>query len=195
MKKKLFSLAVVVICLAILASGTIAYFSAEDTAHNVITSGSGVNIEIIEKMLTEDGSLVDFPEEGITGMMPGESASKQVSVYNPGNSAWIRVRIGERIVSRDCTELPLTTIRGVKILNYEIDPALWQYQDGWYYYLRPVATGETTELLFDEVRFSEALTNEYAVATAHVTIDAQAVQTANNGDHVMEAQGWPEVTD
>ena len=34
--------------------------------------------------------------------------------------------------------------------------------------------------------------NEYQNATATVDVLAQAVQTANNGESVMEAQGWPE---
>lgn len=40
MKRKIFLLSVVAICIAIAAVGTLAYFNAEDTAHNVITSGS-----------------------------------------------------------------------------------------------------------------------------------------------------------
>ena len=39
MKKKLFVCAFIVICLSIVAYGTAAYFSYEDTATNVITAG------------------------------------------------------------------------------------------------------------------------------------------------------------
>ncbi len=196
MKKKIISIAVVVICLGVLASGTIAFFTAEDTAHNVITSASGITIEIIEKTMTDYGTLVDFPKDGITGLMPGENVSKIVSVCNTGeNEAWVRVKIAEQILSSTGEELPLTTRTGAPIITYEIDPASWQYDNGWYYYLKPVSGGEATELLFEEVLFSVGMTNEYVTATAHVVIDAQAVQTANNGEHVMEAKGWPEVTD
>ena len=45
MKRKLLILSVLAICVAIVAAGTLAYFTAEDTAHNVITSG-GVDIEL-----------------------------------------------------------------------------------------------------------------------------------------------------
>ena len=61
MKKKILLLASAVICLAILATGTLAYFTSSKTAHNVITSG-GITIEIEEK--TTGG--VDFPKEGIS---------------------------------------------------------------------------------------------------------------------------------
>ena len=47
MKRKLLILSVLAICVAIVAAGTLAYFTAEDTAHNVITTG-GVDIELKE---------------------------------------------------------------------------------------------------------------------------------------------------
>ena len=46
MKKKLLLLAAVIACIAIAVTGTLAYFSADDTAHNVITTG-GVNIKVV----------------------------------------------------------------------------------------------------------------------------------------------------
>lgn len=51
MKKKILLVAALTICLAIAVSGTLAYFTAEDTVHNVITSG-GVNIKVVEKCRT-----------------------------------------------------------------------------------------------------------------------------------------------
>ena len=49
MKKwKIIALSTVLACLAIVASGTLAYFTAQETAHNVITSG-GVAIQLIEQ--------------------------------------------------------------------------------------------------------------------------------------------------
>ena len=47
MKRKLLILSVLVICIATLAAGTLAYFTSEGTAHNVITTG-GVEIAVQE---------------------------------------------------------------------------------------------------------------------------------------------------
>ena len=33
--------------------------------------------------------------------------------------------------------------------------------------------------------------NEYQNATAHVNVSAYAVQSANNGDDPLNAEGWP----
>ena len=63
-KKRLFSLAVIVICLSIAGAGTLAYFSDRTVAHNVITSGN-IKIDLLETKA--DGSTF----ENVIGVMPG----------------------------------------------------------------------------------------------------------------------------
>lgn len=186
MKKKILLVTAVVICLAIASAGTMAYFTSEDAAHNVITSG-GVNIELVEKTEGEDGTLVDFPEGGIKGVMPGSDVSKIVSVKNTGESeVWIRVRVEAGIQAADGGELP------ADVMSFEVGSGWHMDFDGYIYYAEPVAPGESTELLFDVVHFSPEMGNAYQNCTANIVISAQAVQTANNGSTVTEAAGWPE---
>lgn len=185
MKKKILLAAALAICFAVAASGTLAYFTSEDTAHNIITSG-GVNIEVVEKTKGEDGVLVDFPKEGVKGVMPGTDVSKIVSVENTGESeAWIRVKVEAKITSADDKELP------VDVMDYEVSENWHMDFDGYIYYAKPVAPGESTEILFDTVHFAPEMGNEYQNCTANILISAQAVQTAHNGETVLEAQGWP----
>lgn len=192
MKNKILLAAAAIICITTAATGTLAYFTSEDTAHNVITSG-GVNIEVVEKTRDGDGVLVDFPEEGITGVMPGTDVSKLVSVGNTGASeAWIRVRVEAAIKGADGADLPLTIDGDVPVMTYEVGRNWSLSEDGYYYYALPVTPGESTELLFDTVSFTSKMGNEYQDCTANIEISAQAVQTANNGQTVLEAQGWPE---
>ena len=78
MKKKLLSITVIAICLAVLGYSTLAFFTDESpVVHNVITS-DGIDVEIVEKQA--DGS--PFPEEGVNGVMPGGEVSKIVTVAN-----------------------------------------------------------------------------------------------------------------
>ena len=185
MKKKILLAAALAICLAVAASGTLAYFTSGDAAHNVITTG-GVKIAVVEKMQSEDGVLVDFPKEGMRGVMPGSDISKIVRVENTGESeAWIRVKVEAKITSADNEELP------VDVMHYEIGENWHMDFDGFLYYAKPVAPGESTEMLFDTVRFAPEMGNAYQNCTANIWISAQAVQTANNGETVLEAQGWP----
>lgn len=200
MKKKILFLTSVVICAAILASGTLAFFTAEDTAHNVITSG-GIDIAVMEKMKGDNGTELDFPKDGISGVMPGEKVSKIVSVANIGEqSVWIRVRVAFSVISADNTTLPASlNIRGtaVPVMSFSVGNGWIDGGDGYYYYEKSVPAGEKTAVFFDEVSFSADMSNEYQNCTANIIVSAQAVQTANNpipvGGAVVDITGWPAV--
>lgn len=193
MKRKLLILSVLVICVATLAAGTLAYFNAEDTAHNVITSG-GVGIQLIEKTKSGD-TLVDFPEDGLSGILPGTTASKIVSVENTGSAdAWIRVKVEMTITGSDGKALPLE-IGGadsvIPVITFTPGESWTLGEDGYYYYNAAVASGKSTETLFEEVYFAAQMGNEYQNCTANLVVTAQAVQTANNGNSALTAAGWP----
>ena len=40
--------------------------------------------------------------------------------------------------------------------------------------------------------FAADMGNEYMECTAKINVTAQTVQSRNNGDTVLDAQGWPE---
>ena len=89
MKRKLLLLSVLAICVATLAAGTLAYFSANGTTRNVITTG---NVSIaVEEWADADKTQ---PFEDLTGIMPGTPVTKIAEVRNTGEAdAWIRVRL------------------------------------------------------------------------------------------------------
>lgn len=200
-KKKAIAAAAIACCLALGGGATWAYFADDATAHNVVTSG-GIGIQIIEKQATDGGALVDFPKEGVSGVIPGASVSKIVSVRNTDSGeAWVRVSIGQAIAGEGGEALPtaiggeLTGDGAVKggtpVLSFDLGEG-WQLgDDGWYYYAKPVAGGGVTDTLFSQVRFSELMGNEYQGCTANIIVEAQAVQAANNGKSALEAKGWP----
>ncbi len=187
-KRKILLISIFTIILAIAAMGSSAFFNAEDTAHNVITSGS-VNIAVVETML--DGTeLKAFPEEGITGVMPGSTVSKIVSIRNTGRSdAWIRVRVS--IEMKDGEGQPLDT----GVVGFTVEGPWFDGGDGYYYYGEAVPAEKETQVLFREVRFDPDMGNEYQNCTAYIKIEAEAVQTANNpipdGGTVRDVAGWP----
>lgn len=191
MKKKLLVISAVAVCLAIAAAGTAAYFTAEEKAHNVITTG-GVAIEVAEWTMQEGELRVPFPEEGIGGVMPGTSVSKIVTVENTGESeAWVRVKVEIAIVDAEGGALPSafggssTPVVAFTVLTG------WQEHEGYYYYDTPVVAGGFTSALFEEVTFDGLIGNEYQSCTATITVTAQAVQSRNNGATVLAAAGWP----
>ena len=81
-KWKTLVLSLLICCLAVAASGTLAYYTATEQAHNVITSG-GIDIALQEYADAGD-ALVPF--EDVDGVMPGMEVSKIVCVENTGAS-------------------------------------------------------------------------------------------------------------
>lgn len=68
MKRKIWIIVLALISIASMASSTMAYFTGEDRAHNVITTG-GVHVALVEQQRTGD-TYTPFPKEGVTGVLP-----------------------------------------------------------------------------------------------------------------------------
>lgn len=201
--RRLLAALAVTACMVLAVGGTtLAYFTDSETAHNVVTSG-GVDIEIVEKTRVGD-DLFDFPENGVSGVMPGASVSKIVTVENTGSApAWVRVRAERSVLGKGGAELPLEaevkvrdadggerTVK-VEVVSFEVRDGWVDGGDGWWYWTSPVAPGGSTGVLFDAVSFAALTPNGYQSCTANVDVSAQAVQSDHNGDAVLEAAGWP----
>jgi len=182
MKRKLLILSVLAICIATLAAGTLAYFTSEGKAHNVITTG-GVEITVQEWADVEKTK----PFEDLTGIMPGMTVTKIAEIKNTGASdAWVRVKV-EKNIKLQGEGTPDTSL-----VELNLNLTDWTLgEDGYLYYNKALKPGEVTEPIFTAVTFNVTMGNEYQNATATVDVAAQAVQTANNGDTVMDAKGWP----
>ena len=181
MKKKLLILSLAALCLAITAIGTLAYFTSEGTAHNVITTG-GVEIAV-QEWADEDKQT---PFEDLEGIMPGMTVTKIAEIKNTGASdAWVRVKVEKNI------QLQGEGKPDTGLVELTLNTADWTEKDGYYYYTKVLKPGEVTAPIFTAVTFKPDMGNEYQNATATVDVVAQAVQTANNGETVTDAKGWP----
>ena len=190
MRKKILYIAAMVICLAIITSGTLAYFTAEDTARNVITSG-GVEVSVVEQQLV-DGALMPYPDRPVP-VMPGETVSKIVSVQSAQQPAWVRMAYTVVFYDAEGKEMAVSAEELSKVIAIEPDTTAWTQAGGWWYCHAAVGAGETTAPLFETVSFSgPEMGNKYQNCTVEVLVVAQAVQQANNGDSAAEAVGWPE---
>ena len=187
MKCKLFLGAITAICLSLFAFGTIAYFTAEDVAHNVITSGE-IDIEILE--WANNDKNISFPNDGVIGVMPGTKVTKIVEIENTGaNAAYIRIKVEKEIILSDGIE----DEPNLGLMTLDFDEINWEYgKDGFYYYKKPLNAGEVTPSLFTTVSFDTNMDNRYQNSTAKVVVKAYATQVANNGDSAMSASGWPQ---
>ena len=159
MKRKLLLLSVLAICVATLAAGTLAYFSANGTARNVITTG---NVSIaVEEWADADKTQ---PFEDLTGIMPGTTVTKIAEVRNTGEAdAWIRVRLtGDIRLTGDGTPDP-------SLIKPDLNTTDWTLAaDGYLYCNKAIRPGETTAPLFTCVTFDAGMGNEYQDAEAYI---------------------------
>lgn len=190
MKKKTFALALMAIYVAVLVGGSLAYFTAEDRAVNVITIGK-VDIEIVEYH-RENGELKEIhydeskPNKGMpdsfNNIEPGQRIVKKVDIENRGlNTAWIRAKIIDGITAAD-------NLGGGKlsaeVVKYNVNdlqatqqmPGTWTQEGEYWYYSEPVKAGEKITL-FDVVTFDgPSMGNAYQGCITNIQIQADAVQ-------------------
>lgn len=188
MKKKIFAVAMIVCCLAILTSTTLAYFTTSDTARNVITTG-GIQVAIVEQQKVGE-DLLPYPDAPIQ-VMPCETVSKIVTVKGLENSAWVRMRYDVTIFDAEDKAMNLTAEEVAQLVLINPDGSNWTYSNGWWYCNEVLNRGASTAPLFETVSFAANMGNEYQNGTVTVDVTVEAVQAANNGETVLEA-GWPE---
>lgn len=188
MRRKIFTLAIITICLSFLVYGTLAYFTAEDTAHNVITSGE-IKIELLE--WADDEKTTPFPLDGVGGVLAGSEITKIVEVKNTAsNAAYIRIKVEKLVALNPATE----SDPNPDMLSLDLNLDDWTKEaDGFYYYNHALQAGETTKALFTKVSFNTEMNNDYQNAEFSVNLLAQAVQVANQDViNPWDAKGWPE---
>lgn len=186
MKKRMIVIAILAICLAVAAYGTVAYFTHEETVTNVIVAGN-IKVALHQWQLTDEGEREVF--EGPLNVLPGTAVSKIVEVENTGNNpAWIRISVEKAIELAEGMSGAVDT----SLISFAVDTEHWTERDGFYYYNLPLQAGETTAPLFTQVVFDGNMDNRYQNSTAVLTILVQATQVAHNGETVWDAAGWPE---
>lgn len=186
MRKKLATLSLVLILIALIAGGTWAYFTDIDEAVNVVTLGK-IDITLHETGL-RDGK--ERPYEDVVNVVPGQTVSKIVRIQNTGSSAaYIRVSVDKEIkLAEGVSGTP-----DVRLIKIDFNRDKWILADGYYYYKSPLEPGDSTEALFEELRFDARMNDMYQNSTAVVAVKAYATQVKNNDSGgALGARGWPE---
>jgi len=181
-KQKIAALALAAVCMSFGVAGTVAYFTGSSDSHNVIETAPGVSLSVVE---TIDANV-----------LPGSIVNNKVAVKAGDTSAtaWVRVKVNKSIELADgVTGTADPDLVTVNFADGDAN-AKWHEEGGWWYYEDQLSAGDTTEILIDSVDFADSafdLDNTYKNAQVIVSIKAQGVQVKNNGDTVLDAQGWP----
>lgn len=82
MKKKILSIALVVAMVAVIAAGSLAYFTDKDSATNTFTSGN-VNIDLIEQERGANGTLQNFTQNQVLMPIVGSAQGEKDELGQP----------------------------------------------------------------------------------------------------------------
>lgn len=180
--------------LALLSTGTFAYFTTQAETENRLTTGA-VSLQVRQR--GADGGEISA---GGTEIMPGDTVVYSASVENTGaEPVWLRVKLTEDVRGAGVSESG--TLNAEECLEIVVNEADWTWREeasgeGYYYYKEELPGGMETAPLFTEVRFrGAAIDNDYLGKSFAVHVAAYGVQSANNGGSAQEAFGWPEAAD
>lgn len=176
MKKKWLLFMSMLVAAAITISGTLAYFTAEDEADGVITSG---NIKI--RFVQQESAFREAKP-----VMPGSVTPYLVQLENTGDHpAWVRISL--RVLAQDGQG----DAGPADWVSVRPDTRKWAERDGYYYYTEPVESGEATLPLLEEINFSKTADNRFQNTGVLIHAYAEAVQSENNSGDVWAVKGWP----
>lgn len=170
---------------AVWSLGTVAYFTTDSTAVNVITAGN-IGLELLESSQM-GGESEKAPPESELSAVPDTTVSKIVTVKNTGESPeYVRISVKKELILSDGTR----TEDGSSLIGLDFNTGYWHERDGFWYYHKALEGGRETEPLFTSVSFSKEMTNSYQDSTALLDIRAFGVQSEHNGGSPAEAAGW-----
>lgn len=170
MKKKILTIALVAVLAVTAAAGvSLAYFTDTEAAENVITVGN-VDILLSEPNWEETG------KEEAEDVYPGEALAKDPTVENVGkNPCFVRISVSNLDQFGDFGDITYRTdyVEGALGENWVYNEA-----DGYFYYSKVLASGETTDALFDQIVIPTALENNAETAPIYVVAEAVQAQGA-----------------
>lgn len=175
MKKRYLIPAAALALILVLAGGTIAFLTRTGDARSEV-SASNVKVSLVMLERDDEGNTKEVPDS--VTVSPGEEVRRVASIKNTGDqTAWVRL------------STPVD-MEGIEIGPDEFDD--WEYQEGFWYYKNALEPGESTSGVAIFVYIDSGLGNEDSGSTVELDVRAEGTQKKNNGEQVLEAQGWPE---
>ena len=212
-KKKLFSLALAVIMIAILSFGTLAWFSDDDSVTNnfyIASSDDTDPDDIFSVDVYENDGTYDY-DKGIsyTEILPGDELVKKAYVKNTGHyDQYVRViitisdkNVWQKIVEDNNMDFATYDIRhhfdGFDSTKWDLEKSTMEYttknEIQYVLYYNDILPADKTITVFEGVTIPTFMTQEHAShfdddGSWGFTIDvkAQAVQTENVGAEISQ---------
>lgn len=210
MKKKLLIIALVVCLLAVAAFGTLAYFTDTAQVINTFSVSSDEDFDPTDPNAPDLIFSIDLYEHDgeqkvtakeFTDFLPGDVLTKDPTVEVVGaESAWVRMTVTVTEAADWQTALAAHSITSLETIFGGFNASAWTRFDApvvdadndtisYTYYYNTVMNQGDTATLFTTVTIPGALTVEELLTLAEfeMTIQADAIQSANTGDSAYAA--------
>ncbi len=187
MKKKIALLALSLATIALIGVGaTLAYFTDNATAENVLTMGK-VDIELDEPNFDGDEN------NELKDVLPGDVITKDptITVAEDSEDCYVRTKLAFDGLDE--------TQKSALLARINIDGTQWfPGADGYYYYKSKLTAGDEV-VFFSEVGIPETWGNEFANVSIHLDVTAEAIQADNfaptvNADGMITAWTYSDGT-
>lgn len=185
-QKKLITSLVLLVCTVIcFVLGSYTYFTDEVSTRGINFSSGNLSVELRESSPTLENGL------SCVRIQPGMKVVSTASVENTGNlPAYVRVKL-DKVITLSQASAGREAEIDPSLISLDINTALWQEKDGFYYCLSPVEVGGSSPALFTTVSFDHSMGNLYKESSFDLIFQLEAVQANNNGTDALSAEGWP----
>ena len=187
MRKRNILLTILLVLLVLTAVSSVLTFRTRTGQVTNRISYGNVELTLIENTL-ESGVEIPFTQDTPVRMMGGDY-SRIVRVKNTGaHPVYVRVALRLTAVDKDGQETTLPA----DFYSFDINNNDWIESDGWYYYNHAALTAnEETNTLMTKIMFDHTKLNAVSGYQLTLHIQAEGVQSENNGETVWQAEGWP----
>ena len=169
MKKKRNLYIIAFLCFITLVGVTIAYLQSTNTFENIFNAGT-------YKTVTHE----EFTSP--TNWTPGDETPKTITTKNEGTiPVRVRVKLEEEWTSKNGNQLDLT-YNGENAVIINLDNEVdWILKDGYYYYTKELAPGETTSSLIKSVTFNPNIAGDVNCTTENGTVTCESTGNSYDG--------------
>lgn len=202
-KKGIGALAVLLCVLAVVCTGTLAYFTAKDTVTNDFTIADGIKVKVVEPNWNPDDAV---------NLLPTQTVAKDPAIQNP-NDIPIYVTAEVTIPTKDIITAELD---GTPRPQQVTDLFSYEANDKWvlddvvtgdgtvtyrYIYTEPLEPGDTTQSIFDSVTVCNYVNGQLTPDELHQQIivvgfgiQTEGIETPEDAAAILFTQTTPKVT-
>ena len=180
----IFLFLIILLCI----SGTIAFKTTNETANNIITFGN-IKVKLIQTTIDNNGEEVEINNDNEFNITTDSSVDRFIKACNVGKQdIYLRISLNTKGFDKNDQEFDANNL-----VDYVTNNQGWIYKNEYYYYHKALKPNECTETLLKKINFNiDKISSNYPDSSYKFKADLQAVQSKNNAEDVLQAEGWPD---